>query len=205
AIHGCAVRIRIERQNLLNRRILGQTKDVDLGITEIDLHWIATLAAEREIAGFKVMGGHETGIRKGGIESVTVVVREPESLIVQQRPSGGDAKRVAGVGILGHDLSRRIGLMVEIVARAQSVETPEPVNVGVKSVGAALAYDVNHRARVAAKLGKKIAGDDAKFLNRIRVQGSESRLRQRQTGNVGVVIIGAIQQKVVVALPRTID
>src|SRR5216684_3126613 len=94
--------------------------------------------------------------------------------------------------------------MVEIVAGAQSVEAPEPVDVGVQIVGAALAHDVNHRPRVAAKLGKKTAGDDAELLDRIGIQGGQSRLRQGQTGDLGIVVIGAIQQKVVVAFAGTI-
>ncbi len=82
--------------------------------------------------------------------------------------------------------------MVEIVARAHGVETPEPVNVGVKIVGTALAHDVNDRTRIAAELGKKTAGDNAKLLDRIGIQGSQSRLRQRQTGDLGIVVIGAV-------------
>jgi hypothetical protein len=79
--------------------------------------------------------------------------------------------------------------VVEIVAGAQRVETPEPVDIGVEIVGAALAHDVNHRPRIAAELGEETARDNAKLLDRIGIQGSQSRLRQRQTGNLRIVII----------------
>ncbi len=69
--------------------------------------------------------------------------------------------------------------MVEIVAGAQSVEASEPVDVRMEIVSAAFAHDVNDRPRIAAKLGKKAAGDDAKLLDRIGTQRGQSRLRQR--------------------------
>ncbi len=94
--------------------------------------------------------------------------------------------------------------MVEIVTGTQSVEAAEPVDVGVEIVGTALAYDVNHRPRIAAKLGQKTAGDDAKLLDRIGIQRGQAGLRQRQAGNLGIVVIRAVQQKVVIALARAI-
>ena len=84
--------------------------------------------------------------------------------------------------------------MVEIVARPERVIAPKPVQIGMKVVCSPFRDDVNYRPGIAAELRKEVARHDAKFPHGIRIERGQPRLRQRQSGDLGIVVVGAVHQ-----------
>ena len=152
-----------------------------------------------ELPAFKFRSGHGTGVREGRDKALPLVVREPECLVSHDGTACRAAEDVTDIRILRHQVPSGIDLMVEIVARPERVIPPKPVQIGMKVVCSPFRDDVNYRPGIATEFGEKVARDDAKFLHGIRIERGQPRLRQRQSGDLGIVVVGAVHQKVVVS------
>src|SRR5579862_5962930 len=192
-VHGRAIGIGVQRQDLLHGRIERQPERVVGGswAGEIDL-----LAVISEYAGLELSRGNDRFIFESGAETVPFAVDEEERFVLHDRSSQRGAELISDKRIL------RIGGGVEVVARGQGVYTVELIGVAVEIVGAAAGNDGDDAAGVVPVLGKEIVGDDAKFLRGIGIQAAHTVGCSR---NPGVVIVNAIQQKIVVALALAVD
>jgi hypothetical protein len=162
------------------------------------------VAVECEFACLEGQSRHGARVCERGHEALSLVVSKPEGFVSPDRPPNRTSKCVADIRILGHYLSCRVDFVIEEVARTQGIVATEPVHVGVKLVGASFGHDIHHCSCVAAELRQGVARDDAKFLNGIWIQGGEPGLRLRQAGNLSVVVVGTVEQKIVISFARAI-
>ena len=186
---------------MLNGWVQGKTEDVIWRTLRADING---LAAKGKVSGLECSTRHGSGVGKRRGEAFAFVVGKPESSVALDGPACRASKGVANVRILWHGIPRGIQLVIEEVACAQRVITSKPVEVELKIVRAALAHDVNHGSGVAAKLGKEVVREDAKFLDGIRVERGQSGLRLGQPGNFSVIVVGAVEEKIVVSLARAV-
>src|SRR5580698_8006522 len=105
-----------------------------------------------------------------GDEAVALIVEEEEGFVFLDGSADRTAIQVADVGILRLDEAGDwIDIVIEVVARTESVPTAEVEQVAMEIVGAAASDDVDDRAVVTAVLGSEIVGENAEFLRGVRI------------------------------------
>src|SRR4029077_12114898 len=130
--------------------------------------WVATAIDKRaRIEGTAPLGGRRQlqKTRPGALDLAgALVIREPEKLVLPERPSDRVTKLVAPEFRLG---------LIEEVACIEFVVAQELEGVAVNAIGAGLGYRVHHRAAEFSVFGVKAIGDEAKFLDGVQI-GNQS-------------------------------
>src|SRR5579863_8785459 len=184
-----------ERKNLCNGRILRKAGEI-IRICRIrEVHrrpaavdWID----ECEPASLEC--GRRRGLRgcAGSAEPLCLTIEEKESMILPSRSAEGSPKVVSDIGILW-----TVCLGIEEVARAKCVVASKFIGVAVKGIGTPTGHHVNNRTGVSTEFRIEVVGYHAKFLGRIGIRRGDS---PQSTGNRGIVVVGAVEQKVIVAI-----
>src|SRR5260370_32168152 len=125
----------------MDRGIQGQLKNI---IRRTGSAHVDGRPGVSELSGLECFRGYDAVVCQRRAEALSFIVREPESLIPQQRAARRTSEDVPTVGILGHYLASCIQLMIEEVARPQRVVSTHPVEVRMKVIRTASAYDVHH-------------------------------------------------------------
>ena len=205
AVGICLVGSGIERENFLHHGIETDASGVvaDAGSGDVDgLAGTGLWVGVGEDAGFEGGGGHDGGVGQGSDEAIALIVKEEEGFVLDDGTADGAAVEVADVGIFSGDVAgERINLVIEVVAGAERVPAAEIEEVAVEIVAAATGDDVNDSPVIAAVFGSEIIGEDAEFLRRVWIFGDEAA---EGAGNVGVIVVRAIQQEIVVALASSV-
>jgi hypothetical protein len=162
-----AVRRGIQGENPLHGRVERKLKEVAGGGRRAHVNDLAVVS---ERAGFEGRRRHDAMVGQRCGEALSFIVDEPEGLVARNGASGRTAEGVARVRILGHHLPRRMEFVIKEIACAQGVVPPEPVQIFLEVIRATFGDDVHYAADVASEFWKKIAGDDAEFLNRVRLR-----------------------------------
>src|SRR5260370_10126952 len=87
-----------------------------------------------ELSGLERLCRYDAVVCQRRPEALSFIVREPESLIPQQRAASGASEDVPTVGILGHYLATSIQSMIEEDERSPRVVATHPVEVGMKVI-----------------------------------------------------------------------
>src|ERR1700756_5278565 len=106
-IHFGPIRSRIQRQDLLNKRIQGQTKNIVGRAGGGDIY---QFPIEGEFASLEVLSWHCAGVRQSGDEALSLVVRKPESFVWLDWSPNRASEGIADVRILRLHLPYRIEL-----------------------------------------------------------------------------------------------
>ncbi len=187
-------RARIKRENLLHSGIERQTRRViSLSVCRCQVHWVlsALRVGVGEDAGLESSGWHRRLTRQSCTKAVDFLIEEKKRSVLDNWATKGSAKLVTHVRI--HlALARR----VEPITRAsKAIPAAKFVNAAMKGVGPALGHHINDCPGVATELGIEVVGNDAKLFRRIGVRAQDSI---RNSGHGGVVVVYAIQQKIIV-------
>src|SRR5437588_1742764 len=168
AIHNSSVWIRVNGEDLLDERVEGQPARAKVGAivgrigrTNVHVSRLPT-AGISEDAGLEGCGGHNAGFQERCAKPPDVFVNEEEGLVFLN----GSSKRIAH--LVAHE---RILMAVpgKKVFGGKRGVAPEPVNIGVKIVGALLGDNVDDGAVVAAKLRLIVVSDRAECLRSLRI------------------------------------
>src|SRR6185369_14096032 len=138
-----------------------------------------------------------------GPETLDFVIKEKESLVLDDWTADGITKLITHVRILlFHRAGQRIGIVVEPISRAaKRIPSSKPVGIAMKAIGPALRYYVNDGSRITSIFGSERVRDDAEFFGGFRIC---SQCTTEDSGYRGVIVIHAIEQEVVVAIARTV-
>src|SRR6185369_6883356 len=138
-----------------------------------------------------------------GPETLDFVIKEKESLVLDDWTADGIAKLITHVRILlFHRASQRIGIVVEPISRAaKRIPPSKPVGIAMKTIGPALRDYINDSAGISPILRRERVRDDAELFGGFRIR---SQCTTEDSGYRGVIVIYAIEQEVVVAIARTV-
>src|SRR3984885_7008659 len=199
------IRRGIERQDILHNGIQAHASGVVADARGGDVDGLADTALRvgvAEDAGFEGGGGHDGGVGQGSDEAIALIVEEKEGFVLDDGATDRATIEVADVGILGGDVTgERVNLVVEVIAGTERVPTAEIEKIAVKLVGATAGDDVDDGAVVAAVFRSEIIGEHAEFFGGVGIFGDQSAERAR---HVGIVVIGAVQEEIVVALASAV-
>lgn len=92
--------------------------------------------------------------------------------------------------------------MVKVVARTERVPAAKIECVSVPEVRPCACHHINDGAVIAAVLRREVVGDHAELFGRIRILRGDSAQSAR---NLRIIVVGAIQQEIVVALARSVS
>src|SRR5689334_12698556 len=133
--------------------------------------------------------------RKCSSETLKFIIEEEERFVLDDRTTNGVAELIANVGVLLRQ-DRIFGTVEIITSTTKAVIPAKPVSVEVKLVRSTFCNHVNDRAGVASVLGVKSVGDNTKFLGGLGIGREHNRTRAAR--NRCVVVVGAIEQEVVI-------
>ena len=138
-----------------------------------------------------------------GPESLDFVIKEKESLVLDDWTADGITKLITHVRILlFHRAGQRIGIVVEPISRAaKRIPAAKPIGIAVKAIGPTLRDYVNDSAGIPSILCRERVRDDAEFFGGFRIR---SQCTTEDSGYRGVIVIHAIEQEVVVAIARAV-
>src|SRR6185369_186827 len=157
----------------------------------------------RELPCFEISRWNSGSGGQRGPETLDFVIKEKESLVLDDWTADGITKLITHVRILlFHRAGQRIGIVVEpISCAAKRIPPSKPVGIAMKTIGPALRYYINDSAGISSILRRERVRYDAEFFGgfRIRSQGSAQNSWDRR-----VIVIYAIEQEVVVAIARAV-
>src|SRR5258708_266234 len=134
-----------------------------------------------------------------GAKALEFIVKEKKCLVLEDGPAYRVAELVAHVRILRLS-GPRCGIhRIEPAARAsKAVVAAKPVSLKVPAAGSALGDYIDDGPGVAAVFGIEVVGDHSELFRRVRVRRQHAANDSRDGS---IVVIDAVQQKVVVAFP----
>src|SRR5260370_24029924 len=113
----------------MHRRIQGQLKNI---VSRTGSAHVDGRPCVSELSRLECFGGNDAVVRQSRAEALPFIVREPEGSISHQWATDGTSEGVPSVSVLRHHLAGGIQLVVEEVARSQSIVAAQPVEVGTK-------------------------------------------------------------------------
>src|SRR5262249_7376248 len=143
-----------------SRRVLRRTRR--------KIHW---RSIEGELAGPESSRWYDGLVRKRGDESASIIVGEPERLVLDDRSTDRSTEYIANKRILRlHIPCRVVNIVIEEVPRRLCVIAAKPIRVPMQVVRPALRDHFDDRTGVAPVFRQIVVRDHSELLRRIRVQ-----------------------------------